>query len=332
MNEDLIIKQIQTGKIYPLYLFFGPEEFLIEKTLKKAINLLVDPSLKEFNFHTYHIENNSPEEVVDAARTLPFMSPHRVIVLKKVDAAGASFLNNHNLLSYLESPNKETCLFFTAQKIQKQKKFFTLISKTGQTHHFQKLKSFQVVKWVQKRAKANMFQIEQAASEYIAEACNNNLQRIDKELEKVFTYCGEVKFIDLNTVQEAIGNPKVDSIFALTEAIGKKNVAGSLSKLENLLAHGAVPLGTLGMITRQFRLIWQTKALTEKGANHAEISGTIGVPPYFIGEIISQAGKFTKENLIHVFKRILQTDIELKSSGKSPSLILESLVIDLCLT
>jgi len=86
------------------------------------------------------------------------------------------------------------------------------------------------------------------------------------------------------------------------------------------------------MITRQFRLIWQAKALSKKKVSPTEILSKIGVRPYFAGKIISQAGKFTRENLIYAFERLLQADVELKSSAKSPILIMESLVIDLCLS
>lgn len=331
MNENLIIEQIQSGKVSPLYLFFGPEECLLEETLKQAINILLDPSVKDFNFDTYHGENNSPSEIIDAAKLLPCMSKYRVIIVKKVDVAGAPFLNNESLLRYMESPNQETCLFFTAQKIKKQTKFFTLISKIGKTVHFPKLKSYELVERIQKRAKASQYKIEPAAAEYIAGVCNNNLQRIENELEKLFMYSGEVNFIDLDTAQLAAGNPKADSIFALTDAIGKQDAGNSLCKLENILAQGALPLVTLGMITRQFRLIWQAKIFTEKGADAAQTSSAIGVSPYFVGEIISQARKFSQNNLIYTFERLLQADLELKSSGKSPGLILESLIIDLCL-
>jgi len=54
--------------------------------------------------------------------------------------------------------------------------------------------------------------------------------------------------------------------------------------MENLLSHGALPLQTLGMITRQFRLIWQAKALSKKKVSPTEISSKIGAHPYFVGK------------------------------------------------
>ncbi|HJP17449.1 MAG TPA: DNA polymerase III subunit delta [Nitrospinota bacterium] len=332
MTEHAVLKEIQSGKISPLYLFFGSEEYLIEDTLNQAIEILVDPSSKDFNFNIYHAEGSSPSEILDTARTLPFMTKHRVIIVKRVDAAKQTFMQNRELLNYLESPYKETCIIFTASDIDQRKKFFKSISKTGKAVHFKKLKTHQTTKWIIEKTKANGYRIDSSASEYLADAFNNNLKRINTELEKIFLYSEEKKSIDLDTVQLVAGNPKVDSIFDLTESIGEKSIDNSLGKMETLLSHGALPLQTLGMITRQFRLIWQAKALTKKKASPTEISSKIGVHPYFVGKIISQAGKFSRENLIYAFERLLQADVELKSSSRSPILIMESLVIDLCLS
>jgi len=331
MVEDGLIQEIKSGKVFPLYLLFGPEEYLIEDTLRQAVNVLLDPVLKEFNFNAYHAESCSPVEVLDTARTLPSMSKHRVVVVRKLDNARQTFLSDESLLSYLDGPYQETCLFFTAQEVDKRKKFFALINKKGKIVHFPKLKSRQASIWILKRAKSKGRQMESEAADYLSEVCNNNLQRIDLELEKIITYAGEENLINLKSVQLVAGNIRNESIFALTDAIGKKDMDCSLGTLDNLLYQGGAPLRTLGMITRQFRLIWQAKTLAANGDSHLQISKKTGIPSYFVGKILSQAREFSLENLYCVFERLLQADLELKSSGKSPIRILESLVIDLCL-
>tara|TARA_B100001079_G_C16070518_1_gene365454 strand:+ start:185 stop:550 length:366 start_codon:yes stop_codon:yes gene_type:complete len=80
------------------------------------------------------------------------------------------------------------------------------------------------------RSKANGYRIDSSASEYLADAFNNNLKRINTELEKIFLYSGEKKSIDSDTVQLVAGNPKVESIFDLTESIGEKSIDNSLGK------------------------------------------------------------------------------------------------------
>lgn len=332
MTEHPILKEIRSGKIFPLYLFFGEEEFLVETILNQALEILIDPSSKDFNCNTYHAEGSSPAEILDTARTLPFMADRRVIVIKRVDAAKQAFMENLNLLKYLESPYKETCIIFTAREVDQRKKFYKNILKNGKPVHFAKLKPYQATKWIIKSIKEKGCEVETSAAEYLADVFNGNLNRINSEIEKIILYSGKQKKIDLNTVQKVAGNPKVDSIFELTDAIGEKSIKSCINNMENLLTHGALPLQVLGMISRQFRLIWQAKVLADKKVPSGEIAKKTGVHPYFVSKIVSQAGKFTGENLVFTFKRLLQADLELKTSARSPVLVMESLVIDLCLT
>ena len=87
MNEHQLIKEIKSGKIFPVYLLFGPEELLVEDTLKEAVNILIDPSSKDFNFNRYNAEDRSVAEILDTIRTLPFMADRRVVIVKRVDNA-----------------------------------------------------------------------------------------------------------------------------------------------------------------------------------------------------------------------------------------------------
>ena len=100
--------------------------------------------------------------------------------------------------------------------------------------------------------------------------------------------------------------------------------------MENLLSHGTHPLPILAMISRQFRLIWQAKALSNKNTPKNEIAKRIGAHPFFVGEYISQTKNFSQEDLVYVFERLLEADIEIKSAGR-PRLSIESLIMDLCL-
>lgn len=343
MNPAVIIKEIKSGKISPLYLLFGEEKYIIEDTLKQITELIVDPSTEDFNLNRYDASVHPVIELLDSARTLPFMSDRRVIIVKGIkpkkpkeeeeeDKEEEDFIGNSCLINYLESPYKATCMIFVSYEAQmdQRRKFFKNIQKNGKTLNCQKLNSKRAADWIRDKAKSKDFQIEYAAAEELADACNNNLKRIENELGKIFLYCGKNRFINVNTVCTVAGNNKINSIFDLTKAIGNKDLKLSLATLENLLYNGSHPLPILGMISRQFRLIWQAKASIKKNVPKNEIGKKIGVHSHYVGEYISQANSFSQEDLISTFERLLKADIEIKSAGR-PRLSIESLIMDLCL-
>ena len=45
------LKEIQGGKVYPVYLLCGEERFLIENTLKQMLDRLLEPTTRDFNLN-----------------------------------------------------------------------------------------------------------------------------------------------------------------------------------------------------------------------------------------------------------------------------------------
>jgi DNA polymerase-3 subunit delta len=64
--QDLI-SSLKQGKILPLYLFFGEEEFLIQEAVDLIINMVVDPGARDFNFNTLYCKDTSASELVSGS-------------------------------------------------------------------------------------------------------------------------------------------------------------------------------------------------------------------------------------------------------------------------
>ena len=111
------------------------------------------------------------------------------------------------------------------------------------------------------------------------------------------------------------------------------------------------------MITRQIRLMLQAKLLIQSGGLNnlarmdysgfisayrklpAELSAQLPKDkrfnllkqsPYPVYLAFRQQNNFTLQELLAAMERLLEADIQLKSSQHTPDLILEQLVVDLC--
>ena len=80
-----IIKQIEQGKIYPVYLLYGEEDFLIEKTLDKMIELLLSAKTRDFNFSIFEGPETPIPEILTLAETYPVMSSRRLVIVKNLE-------------------------------------------------------------------------------------------------------------------------------------------------------------------------------------------------------------------------------------------------------
>ena len=79
-----LISGLKQGKILPLYLFFGEEEFLIQEAVDLVINKVVDPGARDFNFNTLYCKDTSSSALVNLCQTLPFMSKKRLVIAKEI--------------------------------------------------------------------------------------------------------------------------------------------------------------------------------------------------------------------------------------------------------
>jgi DNA polymerase-3 subunit delta len=103
----------------------------------------------------------------------------------------------------------------------------------------------------------------------------------------------------------------------------------ALNLLDRLLAEGQAPLMVLAMMTRHFRQMWKIKALGAQNVPQKDWPKKVGVSPYFLKSLTTQAKRFDDQGYRQVFNQFLATDLALKSSGGEPKMYLEQLVLEI---
>jgi DNA polymerase-3 subunit delta len=77
-----ILKDIENGKIQPVYLLHGEESYLIEDTLAEMIELLAPKKIRDFNLDVFSDPETPVSEILSLADTYPVMAERRVVVVK----------------------------------------------------------------------------------------------------------------------------------------------------------------------------------------------------------------------------------------------------------
>lgn len=79
--ED-ITDSIDQGKIRPVYLLYGEEDFLQEKLIEKIKKAWITDSLPDFNFSREDGTKMTGAQATDLANQLPFMAPRRLVLIE----------------------------------------------------------------------------------------------------------------------------------------------------------------------------------------------------------------------------------------------------------
>jgi DNA polymerase-3 subunit delta len=326
-----LISSLKKGKILPLYLFYGEEEFLIQEALGVIIDKVIDPGAKDFNFNVLYCRETPASELVNLAQTLPFMSEKRLVIAKDFDALKAADLEE--LAPYLNDPSPSTCLVMVSHQGRYDKKSVTAaVEARGAVTRFYPLLDREIVAWIEQRARARGLSLQRDAAQYLWQTVGNDLQKIINELEKVEISIKEKKTVTFEDVKHVVGDFREYAPFDLASALGSKNREKSLLILSRLVQEGEAPVGLLGSIAWNFRRLLQAKAMEAAGAGPDEAIKKLRPPVIFhqAAQFKSQMKSYSIEELREVFAVMLQADRALKSGGLSGKLVLERMVFRLC--
>lgn len=202
-------------------------------------------------------------------------------------------------------------------------------------------------------------QITPGAFAQLTTRTGRDMRTIAEAINKIIDFVGDKRQIDANDIQNIVTQNPFDSIFDLTDAIGRRSIGQALKSLYEVLASGQEPILVNASITRQFRFALQAKLIAgRKGLRplrsrmpFSEFTRNIFQPlvkemdsflpksathnilkqnPYVAYKVFQTLHAFTAEELVTAIEKTLIVDTQLKTSDLNKIGVLEQLVCELC--
>ena len=330
LPED-ILRSLKKGNLAPFYLFYGPDEFTLERVLARIREEFIPGSSRDFNLEIcYGGENNAePYDIINRAKTMPFLASRRLIIVRRMEVFTTDQLDK--FIPYLEDPVKSTCLIFISSKTDFRYNFYKKIDSLGLAVNFPEIKGKQVVPWIRRTAKELGINISEYAFIHLQEIVGDRPIDLYNELIKLQLRYGDGKIGEEEVRGMAIYG-RIYSIFNLTDALSMKNIGESLSALNSFLEEEdkkSGPLRLTGMLNKQIILLWQTKALLEKGVKPKDVVKKLGVRPFVAEKLVKQSRHWSIDDLEGGIALLQEADRLIKS-GSRPKPVFESLFFSLC--
>jgi len=326
-----ILKSELKQNIYrKVYLFYGPEEYLIKHYIKEIESFLVKPDFKSLNsiYTEGAIDSN---KLIEICQTYPVFSEKKVVVAKntglfKSKAGGGSKQTDTNLISFLGSGFEHTCLIFFEEEVDKRLKLVEAVKKNGLIVEFPFQKPADLAKWVIKVMASYKKVMDVKTASYLVDNCEQGMTEIHSEVEKLVLYVGDRKNITIRDIDEICVKSVKVRIFDLTDAISDKNTDKAMQILDDMITIKEPVPKILYMMTRHFRQVLTMKLLKKQGATDAEASAKMGISKYAAKYVIKQAEGFTVEKLKAAIERCLEYDVSIKT-GKINDRLAAELII-----
>lgn len=327
MSYQELTNHLQKREFSPAYFFTGSEDYLIEDSLKKLLEIIVDPSTKEFNLDIFYGNEVDGGKIIDAANAYPMLSDARAVVVKDLNRLSVASLEL--LEKYLDKPAPTTRLILISEKADFRNKVLSKIKAKSFFVEFKPVYDNKIPAWIQGYLRERDLTITSGASLLIQAQVGNNLRAIVNELNKIILNLGEKSRIDESDVQDVIGFSRKFSVFDLTDAIGGKKLDTALMILNKMLEGGESPTGILVMMSRHFTNLLKIKGALSQNKNKNEISALTGIPIFFVDKSKAMAANFSTQQFEHIFEYLMQTDLILKTSKQPPKIALQSLLIQI---
>ena len=324
-TPQAIRKQLAQGKPDLIYLIVGDDEAEMSR-LSADVSAIVEDELRAFNLERMYAGEKgvTTASIVESARTLPMMADRRVIVVLRAERIlkpkrrGKDEEPDDNeepagdvdvLDAYVKRPEPLTTLVFVASDVDRTRRLYKSIQKQATIVECWGLKGGkdarvdlrQVARTAEALVKQAVAeagqQIDPAAVRLVAERAGTDIATLRGDIERLLLYAAGQPKIDLKDVQEIVSAETAQDDWAVTNAIQRGDTAEALRQVALALESGGVPYMILG-----------------------------------------QLGWFVREKLPATDSRrvpaaveaLFRTDLELKSSGGDPRVLLERLVVELC--
>ncbi len=347
MDYPAARKELEGGKVRPVYLIHGKEGFFRDDLLsllrEKALGWPLADA--EMNYAEFDGAGQPLDAPLGLAQTVPFLAERRMVVI--VDAP---FLASRSgggggetaappeekgmdpaLERYLAHPPSTSVLVFVQTgTVDRRRRAFRRLEEAGAAVECAPLRQDQLGSWIRARARALGSEVEPGAAEALAERLPaDNLHLVNQELQKVLTHAGPGRPLGRGDVEAVAAGLGEVSIFRLVDAVATRDRHRALDLLKEALRRGEPPVRVLFMVARQLRLILGAKVMAERGMAPKEIETALGVKSFVARNCLAQGRHLSRAELVAGLGRVLEADVALKSASQEPRLALELCLVEL---
>jgi DNA polymerase III delta subunit len=328
LSPAAVRQQLTQGRPDPIYLIVGDDDAEMTR-LAGEMTSLVDEPLRAFNCERFHAGERgaSPAAIVEAARLVPMMSDRRVVVVLRAerllkprrrakpdaepdDAEDIEPASDMDLLeAYIRQPVAETTLVFVATDVDRSRRIYKALQKhativecwglrPGRDARVDLRQVARMAEQMVREAVAAAGQrIEGPAARLVAERAGADIATLRADVDRLLLYSAGSRVITLDDARQVVSGETSLDDWAVTSAIQRRDAREALRQLALALDGGGVPYMILGQLAWFVR---EKMAMVDPGRVPAAIDA------------------------------VFRTDLDLKSSGGDPRVLLERLVVELC--
>jgi DNA polymerase-3 subunit delta len=315
-----------------VYLLHGEDDLGIADFIHSMVEKMGDPSMAEMNTNRFSDGNFSLESLQAAASAMPFLTSRRLVVVEDITRRLTQKTEQEKFAALLDQLPETTALVLVENKTLNSKHWLMQWAQQAGERVFLRGYSIpknQMADWIRKYAASQAGEISFQAASLLAESMQEVPRMAAMEVDKLLAYVNYARPVDVEDVETAaafVGEQ--GDYFTFMDAIAARNGRKAMDMLQKLLdEQDALPL--FFSLVGHFRLVLQAREIYENGGKDETVAKSLGIHPFRAKKITMQARTLSLSALEHIYLRLQQLDLEIKTGRIDGELALESLVLEL---
>jgi DNA polymerase III subunit delta len=305
------------AELKPAYLLSGTDRPKVVRAVRRLRDRIGDEATELLSAH-----EAAGADVVASCNALGlFASERRLVVVEQVEAWKQAEIAP--ITEYLASPSPETVLALVGDGIKKDSPLAKAVAKVGEVLIYDLPKRgsrADLPGWVGRQFAAQSIKVDTAACRLLVELVGDDLDELAGEVEKLAAWAGGEAISEREV--ELLVPPRGDvPPFAMTDAWGRRDVAGVLEASERLFARAGVPARDalpriVGLVTSHVTRVAECQALAAEGVPARQAAEQLKKNRFYVEKLYEQAGNFTEDELGDAIVRLAELDAALKGGSR----------------
>jgi len=245
------------GDSFPtIAMFLGDESVGRKRAEAELVDAVFGGGSPSFNLATFAASDGA-ERAIEAAKTVPMMAKHRVVVIREMESASVDLLDD--LLAYAQKPNPSTVLILTGTKnapasggVDRGRRLEGAVKKMGEVRRF-KTADQNPMQFALFTAEEAGLKMDRRAASMVVELVGSDLGRIQTEMSKVIAFVGGEGNIGVSDVEAVCSLVAEAAIWDLTDAVVRRDSDRALCVAHRMMDTGEASHRLIAMIAWQMR-------------------------------------------------------------------------------
>lgn len=313
-----------------IYVFAGKNDSLVNAQCQEFLQQLIEPSQRATGLFVADAGEVSVADVLDELRTVPFLTPKRVVVVKNAD----EFISQNRPLleKYFDNPCRTGQLILTVRTWDARTKLAKKLPEVGKLIEVKQPPSWQLPGRLSKYAgDAHDKRLDKDAAELLIELTGDDLPRLYSEIDKLAVFADAEKVITAKHVESLIGYNRIYGAFEVIDAMVAGKTAEAIARLRNMFAEDKnAEYTVVGAFAFHFRRMYHATVLLEKGTSTSEVAKRLRIWAN-IESFFAQVRKMTLPQLSRILSQLGTIDYAIKTGQTKAQVAIEQLVLDMAL-